>query len=375
MDNQISILTQPLHGNYGGILQAYALQYVLKELGFNVVTINYRRKNRGDFVKGMGYFLKCILNRSKEYPYFEKEVIAIQQHQSKFIEKNINYSFEINSVEKLKSYIEKNQFKAVIVGSDQVWRSEYSPRIESFFLDFVDENMAIKKLAYAASFGVDYWEFDENKTNLIRKLLNTFNYVSVREESAVELCKDNLNINVEHVLDPTLLLNASIYRTLCNNISVDMKGKIFSYILDESDEKNNILNKLAKRCDMQVKKINLEKKKIDFFIKDIENYSNPSVEEWIKSIDEADFVVTDSFHGVVFSLIFNKQFLVISNSSRGVSRFESLLNIFNLRGRMLYEDDINAPIVLDEIEYAYINTILDKERVKIKNKLMEILSD
>src|SRR5690606_13012040 len=113
---------------------------------------------------------KVLCNKST-FPFFGKELKAIEMEHKKFIQKHINYSKNLSSCHDLKHYIESQNFDAVIVGSDQVWRVAYSPRIESFFLDFLVEKDNIKKIAYSASFGIDEWQFNEIKSLEIKNLV------------------------------------------------------------------------------------------------------------------------------------------------------------------------------------------------------------
>lgn len=242
MIKKISILTQPLHTNYGGTLQAYALQKVLKDMSFDVETINYRSKEVSDFRKLLS-ILKQFLKNTKNYQYISREQQEIQLLHNKFIKENITLSYEINTLEELKNYFGNNRVDAIVVGSDQVWRAEYSPRIESYFLDFLYEDKNIKKISYAASFGSDEWNFSQNLTKKLTEYINNFDSVSVREKSAVNLCKEKLAVIADHVLDPTLLLNRDDYINLFNDEKTENTGEIFSYVLDENEKKINSLKK------------------------------------------------------------------------------------------------------------------------------------
>lgn len=373
MIKKISILTQPLHTNYGGTLQAYALQKVLKDMSFDVETINYRSKEVSDFRKLLS-MLKQFLKGTKNYQYISREQQKIQLLHNKFIKENITLSYEINTLEELKNYFGNNRVGAIVVGSDQVWRAEYSPRIESYFLDFLYEDKNIKKISYAASFGSDEWNFSQNLTKKLIEYINDFDSVSVREKSAVNLCKEKLAVIADHVLDPTLLLNRDDYINLFNDEKTENTGKIFSYILDGNEKKNKLIQKVSNYMGgKQVfRKQPLKKNKI--FITDLSKYQYPSIESWLKSFYEAEFIVTDSFHGTVFSIIFNKPFISIKNKERGNSRFESLLKIFELEDRLI---DVNEScieeIISKEINYTEINLKLIKLREYSKAWLLNSL--
>ncbi|WP_168417231.1 polysaccharide pyruvyl transferase family protein [Acinetobacter indicus] len=359
MTKKIAILTQPLHVNFGGTLQNFALQKKLLQMGYEVQTINYQWKKVSDFRKFLSLVKYKMLLKKVNYPFFNKELKALRAEHTRFISKNINISPILYSVKDLKKYFDENNFDAVIVGSDQVWRVAYSPRIESFFLDFLSQNYKIRKVAYSASFGIDEWQFNSKKTLEIKSLFHKFNAVSVRENSAVDLCQQYLDIKVKHTLDPTLLLEAREYLELLNSKHKDSKniGEIFVYVLDGSEIKEKIINIISQKLDKKVFYNQPQNKvKVNCLIKNLENYIYPSIEDWIESFFEADFIITDSFHGTVFSIIFNKPFISIVNKERGASRFNSFLGQLGLTNRMVDDiNDINDDLINSKIDYDNIN--------------------
>ncbi len=377
MTKKIAILTQPLHINFGGTLQAFALQKTLISMGYEVETLNYQWKKISDLKKLLSALKHKILSNTKVYPFFEKELEVLKSEHTKFIDKHIKYSPILYSVEEVKKYFDSKNFDAIVVGSDQVWRVAYSPRIESFFLDFLSDKKGIKKIAYSASFGIDDWQFDNEKTLEIKTLLHKFNAVSVRENSGVNLCQQYLDMKVKHTLDPTLLLEAKEYLQLIKGIQKDSDntGNIFLYILDKNKDKEKIINTISKKLDKEIFYNQPEKTvKESFIIGDLEPYIYPPIENWIKSFIEADFIVTDSFHGTVFSIIFNKPFISIVNKERGASRFESLLEQLGLMNRMVnVGSEITDDLIHDEIDYDLVNRKLIDLKLKSINYLNEVL--
>ena len=368
MTKKIAILTQPLITNFGGTLQAFALQKLLTKKGYDVEIINYQYHQISDVKKFLSIIKNRILGKNKIYPFFEKELDLIRMEHKRFIKIYMKCSKIIYSVNDLKGYFKEKKFDAVVVGSDQVWRVAYSPRIESFFLDFLDDNEKIKKVAYSASFGIDNWQFNKEKTIEIQKLIHKFDAIAVREVSAVGICNEFLNIEVQHTLDPTLLLEPRDYLELLSisdNVSCN-KGKIFTYVLDNDNKKKEVIEKIAKKMNKDIF-TNQPKNKVknNLFIKNYESYIYPSIENWIKSFHEADFIITDSFHGTVFSIIFNKPFISIVNNERGASRFESLLEQLGLASRMVYEiSEISNNLLFEEIDYHLVNKKLSKLKMK-----------
>ncbi|WP_168409090.1 polysaccharide pyruvyl transferase family protein [Acinetobacter indicus] len=367
MTKKIAILTQPLHVNFGGTLQAFALQKTLIGMGHQVETLNYDWKKSSDLKKILSSLKHKILSNKSIFPFFENELQAIRAEHKKFIKNNIKYSESLYSQQDLKNYIESQSFDAVIIGSDQVWRVAYSPRIESFFLDFLSHNNQIKKITYSASFGIDQWQFDENKTIEIKRLLRKFQSVSVREKSAVELCQQYLDVEVKHTLDPTLLLEAKEYLELLNpkQKNINNIGKIFVYVLDKNKSKEKMIENISRELDKEIFYNQPEKNnKNSYFIKDLEPYIYPPIESWIESFFDADFIITDSFHGTVFSILFNKEFIVINNEDRGNARFESLLELFDLKDRLVScHDESYLKLIRKKTDFEQVNKKLNKLRL------------
>lgn len=337
---KIGILTLPLHSNYGGILQAYALQTVLERMGHEVVVFqnDYDGIKRFPIRKLPFIWGKRILRRfnGNSSPIFleyqkKKEMPIVTQYIHKFISQNIN----IYKVGNLNS-ISKDMFDAIIVGSDQIWRRSYTRRIwktdiQNAFLQFASE-WDIRRVAYAASFGIDNWDYTDKETIECSSLAKQFDGISVREDSGLLLCTKYLGVNAEHVLDPTMLLSAEDYINLIERAEVSKNvGSLFSYILDNNSKKTDFVNRLAERHKMKTYGITLS---ADYSLP-IDKRINPSVETWLRAFYDAELVVTDSFHGCVFSIIFGKPFIALGNEKRGMSRFSSLLEMFGIEDNLV----------------------------------------
>lgn len=378
---KIGIITQPLHTNYGGLLQNYALQQMLIKLGHEVHTIN---KTWADYhtlnlYKKIIWRIKQIINKyiGRKYsrPISYKIIKAKQQECNIFINKNINITPLIDTPKKLQNIINKCQFKCVIVGSDQVWRPCYSPNIYNDFLDFCQHKQGVKRIAYAASFGVDSWEFNEEQTKECSSLAKLFDAISVREDSGIALCKEHLGVDAVHLLDPTMLLEKEEYIKLTNDAGEQVSdGDLFCYILDNNPQ-----------IEQAIKDIEIKQSLHSFQVKakntsltlrrgeDIKDHIIPSPTKWLRAFMDAKMVFTDSFHGCVFSIIFNKPFWVIGNTERGNARFDSLLKIFNLQDRLISPDDINKTDLTLPINWEKVNSIKKEWQEKsfkfLKNNL------
>lgn len=333
---KIGILTLPLHTNYGGILQAYALQTVLERMGHKVVVIDTPNvKSMPSFLAMGKRIAKRVLGKRVEVfseRRHNREYPIISQYTQPFIEKYIHRK-EISSLHELR----KEDFDAIVVGSDQVWRPLYftfsfKTDVNNAYLAFAEE-WNIKRIAYAASFGTDDWEYTLEQTKTCGGLLKLFDAVSVREASGVQLCKEHFGVEALHVLDPTMLLDKEDYIHLIEAAGTPKsKGTLLNYILDETTEKRALIEQIAKDKKLIPFRVN---SRVEDCTASLEERIQPRVEEWLRGFYDAEFVVTDSFHACVFSILFNKPFIVIGNKKRGISRFESLMKIFGMENRLL----------------------------------------
>lgn len=355
---RIGIVTQPLYNNYGGLLQNYALQQVLKRLGYEVKTIDF--VGRTSFTRYLLSICKQLLiailkrRRPQIRPYvaiptFRNPIMA------EFVNNHIDRTRIVHSYNK--KIVSEEHFDAVITGSDQVWRPIYNSYIEDMFLKFVPGS--IKKIAYAASFGVDTWEYNAELTKRCAKQAKRLDAISVREATGVELCRTHLGMNAEHVLDPTILAGAEAYKPLLKE-KTEEQDYLFAYILDITPEKQAYVENMAKS------------KGLKAIIKSADKNATLSVEDWLSMIANSSMVVTDSFHGTVFSILFHREFYSIVNTARGGTRFSSLLSPLGLEHRM---GDVSQLTLTEPspIDWQQVDKILDKHRQDSMNFLTNAL--
>lgn len=365
---EIGILTITPNVGFGGIMQAFALQKVIKELsGGEVEVINYSQKF--SLKQRVAYFVRNLKDRiikgsfTKLSP--EGEFRYRTTNTRPFIEKHIRMSKRVTVGKSFSDYVNK-KYDVVIVGSDQVWRPKYVLSIYDYFFEGI--NPSIRKIAYAASLGVCEWEFSPVETERCSVLLRNFDFISVREKSAVELINSHLRpiIEVNWVLDPTLLLTKDVYRKLIEERCLKEKY-LFTYILDSNKQKEDIVKLIGIKLGISVEAFSTCGENYSLPLKD---RVAPKVEDWLQGIYYSDFVVTDSFHGCVFSIIFNKPFLVYVNKERGADRFESVLGKLELTDRMIYDSEhFSLEILRNQVNWNRINEILESERCEIFRKL------
>lgn len=366
---RIGILTLPLHFNYGGILQAYALQTILERMGHQVVVIDKSRYRKVNWLKtAIGFPLACIkkyILKQKidgllgNYSYNKRidDKRRISVFTQKFTDLHI-HQLHINEFSDLNG----KDFDAIIVGSDQIWRGKYSKSLlqsrTAPFLGFAESWTHLKRIAYAASFGTDEWEYTSQETQKCSRLIHLFDFVSVREQSGVATCQNRLNYDkAVHVVDPTMLLRIRDYEPLFINNSHPSKGNLMCYVLDETPELHKAIDNISKAKGL-----------IPFFVGaktnskrlPLEQRIQPPLEQWLRGFYDAQLVITDSFHACVFAILFKKQFFVMGNQDRGQARFESLLSTFNLEMRLLNGESVSNSLLVEDIDYEKVHKKLDE---------------
>lgn len=349
--NLVGILTQPLGNNYGGILQNYALQQVLLRMGYTPITLNITyHEPQWHFADRCMHGVWRLLKKWAGDPAILSPDIRRQWMienrpgvaQQRFIEQHISVA----------DFAERDNLPmepmAYVVGSDQVWRPRFSPCLKHYFLDFVDTDA--KRIAYAASFGTDKWEGNDSDTQMAQELIGRFDAVSVREHSGVSICRQLFHIDAVQTLDPTLLLVAADYHAIMKRSEMTRYAAV--YILDRTAAAEAWLHHLCQKLGLT-----------PVFIGRYDTNSGyQSIEEWLGLIAQCDMVLTDSFHGTVFSLLLHKPFRVWGNEGRGLSRIDSLLHSVGI--------DTYVP---KDIDWELVDKLLAEQRVLSMNFLAKAL--
>lgn len=349
---KVGVLTyhHPENRNYGAMLQLYATYTTLNKLGYEPIVINYKfTKEKSRTIKSK--IKNLILYYLGTFPFadFSRKYMPNKTEEvSSDTLKQLNASIDV-----------------FLVGSDQVWRYSYVPDIEDFFFSFVDNNH--KKISYAASFGLDYFNEAPSKIlDNIKKLIHRFDAISVREVSGVKICQD-MGALAQLVADPVFLLNENDYLKLINEDDIPNNGNyIAQMLLDTKEEDLNFINSIA--ADLNVQVFNLKGIKYPILSK----ISNKlySVPQWLGLIKNSKLVVTDSFHCVAFCIIFKKPFICIANHQRGMARLESLLGMLDLK-YLIHQDvvEMGTLFQIPDIDYDKVYNKLDN----FKNESLEFL--
>lgn len=348
---RICIITQPLKANYGGILQNYALQIALKRMGHTPVTIDYIYQP--SIIRYLLSICKTILLRCLgKRCSFAKLKYKRKENIQQFVNKHIIVTEQVH--EYRRELVSRIHAEAIIVGSDQVWRAIYNQGVlEDMFLKF-SQGLDIKRIAYAASFGISDLDYSQKQVQICSTLIKNFDLVSVREESGVELCQKYFGVSSIWVCDPSLFLNMEDYVALCADIPTRKYKFIVAYILDSASDLKERIKAIAHQNALEVVYITAD------------NNLTISIEEWLALFRDTEFVITNSFHGTIFSIIFNKPFYSLYNDSRGNTRLSSLLSKFDLSDRRI--------ISLEKLDYNIDWEKVNKKRTQFVNDSIAILA-
>jgi len=324
------------HNNYGQLLQAFALQNFLINKGHDVYFIKFYRippPSKKSLVSRLKTQLSVLVKESFSKTSTQNSLhVEPDRGFDHFRRSYLNIG---TTSYKSLSELQLNPPVAdvYICGSDQVWNNTFKVPCLPFLLAFGDSS--IKRVAYAASFGQK--ELSSETSEIFRKYLPKFNAVSVRENSGVQICKDVGYDSAVWVPDPTLLFNKEEWSRMLNirKNGSEMSGKnVFIYTLGNSAirDKDKYLEHVKQLQDVKISHATANN--------DFTGNVYPEISEWVALISRADFVITNSFHGMVFCIIFNKNFIVLPNTgaAEGMNeRITSLITKFKLEDHMMFE--------------------------------------
>ncbi len=356
----IGILTLSLHTNFGGIIQAVALSHWLQSRGWETTLLKRRRPLSGVQALALPVLEYLPFQNIKGVRHREKS----RKRHEPFIASHFDgQTAVLRSSKALARAVDKHKLDAIVVGSDQVWQVKYLDRstVTDFFLGFGAED-AYLRLSYAASFGVGTWNFPEY-TPEVSRLLARFKAVSVREASGVNICRDDLGRpDAQHVLDPTLLVSPDFYSGICGSKPTKSDKNVLCYMLDHPTIRSQILAELGPAYREETLSL--------------EHSDRLTVPAWISSFRDADFVVTDSYHGTIFSIIFERPFISIANEERGAERFTSLLALLGLSDRLIRADAPGriAELVATPIDFVPVRAALARLRRLSEDYLKDTLA-
>lgn len=373
-----AILTLTGYFNYGNILQRYALQKFLQKNNLNFVSYvdpysaprDMYPIDRRIKLKTPLRFVKRFLNYQKPYWYIPKYGDIYPEAHN--LENIINF---VDNNILIKPFDPNDNYNNYIVGSDQIWRNWWNDRekLGYYFLNFLKGRKA-NRVSYAASFGEGSIDMVMSADDIeyIKPYIEEFDSISVRERSGIDIIKNAWGISrVNEVVDPTLLLEASDYSELIekSDVKYEKIQPIFTYILGETPEVKGFVRKIQDERQQAVTKIRAHAGS--------ENDILPPVELWLKGFRDAELVITNSFHGMMFSIINNTDFIIIGREVGGLSRIKDFLSKYNINGRFVSESGIKKfnTTKLKKINWEEVNRKLKASRKQSGDWLLDSLQN
>jgi len=362
---KVAILTLHRVFNYGSVLQAYATQKIFEDLGFDVEIVDYiteQRRNKRLFFKVPDSINGSIIYKFI-YMILRMFSVLIKKYTfGGFIKRYINLSNKkYITYQDLLAY--PPQADVYVTGSDQVWNSKYNEGVDKgFFLEFAPPERI--KISFAASFGKT--QLDQNEKNIVKKYLKKYKAISVREDSALEILNELGYFNAICLIDPTLQIRKENWEKLASKRIINDRYLVLMLLYNEDDGATLYARKIADIKGLKLVKISWELIKPEF-VDILMTHRTP--EDFLSLIKYSDFVVTNSFHGLAFSIIFNRQFIVIPRKEFN-NRIESLLRLIKLEDRMITSSE-EFDVINSVIDYTEVNKILEIEREKALNFIIK----
>lgn len=337
---KVNLLTIHYGKCYGAIMQTYATCKMLEQAGHTVHVINLINPAQKQNWKNISYWKDCV--RELQFWLFKK----------KYFSELTNKAYTINDIVLPEADI-------TIVGSDQVWNRDITGCFGlSFYLDFANTQ---RKIALSSSFGKEKWDEDKEYTEKVKLLLSRFDAISVRESTGVKILKEVMGIDSINLSDPTIG-----YGKFEDLILNDKPLKqIFPFLLLDNENAIQKADHIAKVLGIPLFKHTLMSSRI---------LNGPR--QWITRIMNSEYVITDSFHGLALSLLFNKQFFIFCASEKKFTRLRSLLKLLSLENRYIesIEDfDQRKDELLTPIDYHHVNVILKAERERYNSFVNEVI--
>lgn len=366
----IGIITFGSAHNYGAMLQTYALQTILEKMGFKVDIINFRpsiidniynpfKKRKRSFFDVKFYKQRAGLHIKHRYK------IKKFKNFEKFMENNLNVTVPYKTFNELKAANLSYDF--FIAGSDQIWNSDLTKGLNpSYFLKFPMEKS--KKIIYGASIGKN--TVSEFEIPLFKHYLENIDNISLREKISANFLSSCTSKPIETVIDPTLLLKKEDYDVLKNDVGLNNKKYIFVYALEYNEELIKIAEKVSKNENLPII-FNRPYKKFSNQIKSVPHIG-PS--EFLGLIKNAEYIITNSYHGLIFSIIYNKKFVAIPNT-KTPARIEELATNLKVDNTLFYSSNNFNNIQDIKIDYKKVekklNTLKNESLLFLENSLIE----
>ena len=353
---RVGILTFHAVQNYGAMLQAYALCETINEMGHSCEVIDYRSAT-------IEKQYKPIQMREIRHPKgFLKSLFMIghkkrlQREVEDFVTNIMKTSKKRYNLKNISSCVD--DYDVIIVGSDQVWNLNASGGDTTYLLEFVDDDE--KRASYAASISMK--NLDNEYKSLLKNQLSRYKFISVRETDAKELIEKLLDREISVTIDPTLLINREKWLEISHETTE--KDYVLLYMMSVNPDLREYATELSRRKGIPLKYVSLYEPKAE----GCDMLFAPSVIGWINLYRNAKYVVTNSFHGMVFSIVFHKKFVYGLTKNAGKNtRLNNLLEQIGIGDRVANIEDIDK--IDNPIDYVSVETKL----VELREDSMEYL--
>lgn len=365
---KILIITLHRVWNWGSVLQTYATQEIFGKYSDKVVIADYiqnRFKKRNVYLSYPDRYQANILKKWMYRLLMFPMRIRLDYIFSRFLKKYVNLTeTKFYTTDQLKKIA--GDYDVLVTGSDQVWNSQYNGEIDkALFLEFANkENRCI---SYATSFGMN--EMPEEEKEETRLLLEKYKNISVRERNAVEIL-GKIGLASTCVLDPTLVLNRNYWEKFASKRKIKEKYLLLYALHGCEGGAIKLVKEIGKKLNLKVVSMNYGYKSLGN--QHFDKYVSPkSPEEFVSLIGNAEYVVADSFHGIAFSINFNKNFIAVA-PDKFDSRLRSIVSILGIEDR-IYNDSMDIVKALEKINYENVEKKLQCEREKSLKYIEEAL--
>lgn len=376
---KIGIVTYVKCDNYGAELQAYAMQYIFNKIGYDAEVLDLEKQQK-DLAKSPSTIFPAIINRFKTYglikgiiKIFELIIDVIKRKKankkyseeiknkhllfSNFFDNKIKHSSEYYSLKSV--YSKPMEYDIFIAGSDQIWNYMHTDYLDVYFLKFANR-FNTPKISYAASISVP--DIPKHLREKYKSLFENIDSIGVREINGKKIVEKYSNKKATVVLDPTLMLEKEEWKSNVAKEIIKDEKYVLIYTLSRSKNIRDLAKRIAKELN-NIKVINIKSDFIDEEEDGIDHLYQVGPEEWVGLIMNASYMVTDSFHGTAFSINFNIPFTTLLNPSSNMnSRALSILEITNLKDRIIYENNANLMPQSLSVDYDKVNNIIKEWR-------------
>ena len=369
---KVGIVTWFQYHNYGSALQVTALAKTIYGLGHNPIVVNYKNfkapvllHRKSVIEDGVGR----VIDRIKNYAYHRYEQDERENKFNTFLDNNCAFTKSVELMPDLESL--NDELDAFVCGSDQIW----APSVfdSHYFLDFVKDDY--KKIAYAPSVGLPVIE-DVNVKNRMQEYAKRIEHISTREESGSKIIEELIGKSVETVLDPTLLVDSKDWSYMASEYADNMKPYILVYMLGKNEDHWKRIYSISEKLDIDVKVIPVFFKDLDR-VGCLKNPIGPA--DFLSLVKNAHSICTDSFHGMLFSIIFKKNFFVFerfkkNDKNNQNSRIYNILSLFGLEDRVI-NSSVEDVTIRQNVDYLKVYQVLEKEVDRSKTFLKNALDD